>query len=507
MILFGSLNILIWLLLSVAVETEGSKPNIVIVMADDLGYTDVGFHGGDEIPTPYIDNLAQGGIILDNYYTPMICTPSRAALLTGRHPMQLGLQHSVICAPCPFGLGLNETLLPEFLKKYGYATHIVGKWHLGSFTSEYTPTHRGFDSHLGFWGTRTDYFSHDTGGNHGGLDFWENMTVAREYNGSYGTELFGNKAVDLIMSHDQSKPMLLYLAHQAVHAGKPPQLLKAPQEYLDRFKFIKHDGRRRYAAMLSVLDDSIGNLTAALKKSGMYENTILIFTTDNGGPSAGFDGNYASNWPLRGCKYTNWEGGVRGAAFIHSPLLKNPGTTSHHLMHISDWLPTIISAIGETLPKDIDFYGVDQWPSIQFNAPSARKEVMHNYDDGAGAIRYGDYKLVVCCTENERNGWYPEEHLYIGANQKPYIHCGERNSSLPSCTSADKYCLFDIASDPCEYNNIASLMPDLAEKLYNKLMMFADAAQPPRNKPADPAAYPALHNGHWTDWLDKHPVF
>ncbi|XP_067930057.1 arylsulfatase J-like isoform X1 [Watersipora subatra] len=499
---------IMWIFM-VATYVEGGshKPNIIIVLADDLGYTDAGFHGGDQIPTPHIDKLAHEGIILDNYYTAMICTPSRAALLTGRHPMQLGLQHGVVAPPCPFGLALNETLLPQYLKKFGYVTHMIGKWHLGFFTQEYTPTHRGFDSHLGFWSGRTDYFSHENGGKRGaGLDFWENMTVAREYNGSYGTELFGDRAVDLIMSHNQSKPFFLYLPHQAVHAGIPPQPLKAPQEYLDRFKFIKHDGRRRYAAMLSVLDDSIGNLTAALKKSGMYENTILIFSTDNGGPADGFDGNYASNWPLRGCKYTNWEGGVRAASFIHSPLLKNPGTTSHHLMHISDWLPTIMSAIGEKLPSNIDYYGVDQWPSIQFNVSSARNEIMHNYDDGAGAIRYGDYKLVICCTENEMNGWYPEERSYIGANQKLYIHCGERNSSLPSCTSADKYCLFDLASDPCEYNNIASLMPELAERLYRKLMTFADAAQPPRNKPSDPASHPSKHNGHWTDWLDKHPV-
>ncbi|XP_067930053.1 arylsulfatase J-like isoform X1 [Watersipora subatra] len=507
----GACQLLVLLLLVFGGETRKAKPNIVIVVADDMGYTDAGFHGGDQIPTPHIDKLAHEGIILDNYYTAMICTPSRAALLTGRHPMQLGLQKAVVAPTEPFGLGLNETLLPQYLKKYGYVTHMIGKWHLGSYKLAFTPTQRGFDTHLGFWADKTDYFSHENKGHRNaskiiGLDFWENLKVAREYNGSYGTELFGNRAVDLILSHDQSKPFFLYLPHQAVHAGITPQPLKAPQEYLDRFKFIQHDGRRRYAAMLSVLDDSIGNLTAALKKSGMYENTILIFTTDNGGPADGVSHNYASNWPLRGCKHTNWEGGVRAVSFIHSPLLKNPGTTSHHLMHISDWLPTIMTAIGEKLPKDIDYYGVDQWPSIQFNSPSARNELMHNYDDGAGAIRYGDYKLVICCTIN-KNGWYPEEHFYIGANQKPYIFCGERNSSLPSCTSANKYCLFDIASDPCEYNNIASLKPDLAEKLYNKLMTFADAAQPPRNKPSDPASYPDLHNGHWTDWLDKHPIF
>ncbi|KAF6029584.1 hypothetical protein EB796_012153 [Bugula neritina] len=496
-------------MIHISVTNAATKPNVIVVVADDLGYTDVGFHGGDQIPTPNIDWLAKNGIILDRYYTAKICTPSRASLLTGRHPMQLGLQSSVIFPSLPYGLGLNETLLPQYLKKSGYSTHMVGKWHLGMFTRNYTPTYRGFDSHFGFWSDKTDYFSHENSGsvaassNAIGLDLWENMTVASQYNGSYGTELFGKRAVDLILKHDQSKPFFLYLAHQAVHNGISPQPLKAPQEYLDKFSFITHDGRRRYAAMLSVLDDTIGNLTSALISSGMYENTLLIFTTDNGGPVDGFSMNYASNWPLRGCKATNWEGGVRGAAFIHSRLLKNPRTTSHHLMHISDWLPTIMSAIGEKLPTDIDYYGVDQWPTLQYDVASPRKEVIHNYYGGLGAIQYGDYKLIKCCMTS-MNGWYPEQK-YVPTNQNPYISCGERNSSLPACTK-DKPCLFDIQSDPCEYNNIASLKPELSKWLLEKLEAFADAAQPPRNKPSDPAAFPSLHNNHWTDWLDPEPV-
>jgi len=493
-------------------ECVANKPNIIIIVADDMGYTDAGFHGGDQVPTPHLDWLAHNGVLMDQHYTPNVCTPSRASLMTGRHPMQLGLQRGVTFPTEPWGLGLNETIFPQYLKRFGYATHMVGKWHLGMSTRYYTPTYRGFDTHFGFWSDKTDYFSHENMGSTGksnaqiGLDFWDNMKVATGYNGTYGTELFNNKAIELIQSHNQSKPFFLYLPHQAVHNGIAPQPLKAPQEYLDKFSFIKHDGRRRYCAMLSVLDDTIGNLTSALIQTGMYNNSIIVFTTDNGGPVDGFSSNYASNFPLRGCKYTNWEGGVRAVSFIHSPLLKNPGTTSHHLMHVSDWLPTLMTAIGEKLPPNVEYYGVDQWSTIQNDVPSPRKEVIHNYVDGIGAIRYGNYKLLICCKWN-MNGWYPEEkYIPESENQFPYISCGERNSSLPACNKGDKYCLFDILDDPCEYNNIASLQPAIGEMLYDRLMAFNNAAQPPRNKPADPAAFPKYHNGHWTDWLDKDPV-
>ncbi|CAG0921257.1 unnamed protein product [Notodromas monacha] len=214
-----------------------SRPNIVFILADDLGWNDVGFHGSTAIRTPNIDDLAYSGIMLNNYYVNPICTPSRSSLLTGKYPIHTGMEHSVILETEPWGLGLDEILLPEYLAPLGYTRHIVGKWHLGFFQKEYTPTYRGFQTHFGYWSGKHDYWSHFSekyiSNNFfmTGLDMRLNMEPAHNTTGRYTTDLLTEAATLIIHHHkvDES-PLFLYLSHLAVHSANKEQPLQAPKE-------------------------------------------------------------------------------------------------------------------------------------------------------------------------------------------------------------------------------------------------------------------------------------
>ncbi|ENN71901.1 hypothetical protein YQE_11438, partial [Dendroctonus ponderosae] len=340
-------TILIGLVWPAFVFSSETRPNIVLIIADDLGFNDVGFHGSGEIPTPNIDALAYSGLILDNYYVTPICTPSRSALMTGKYPIHTGMQHAVLYGAEPRGLPLTEKILPQYLEELGYVNHIVGKWHLGSWKKEYTPLYRGFISHLGYWTGHQDYFDHTAVENPGwGLDMRRNMSIAYDLHGQYSTDLFTEESVRLINEHNTEKPLFLYLAHAAVHSGNPYEPLRAPDDEVDKFEYIQESQRQKFAAMLSKLDQSVGAVVKALKNRNMLENSIVIFTSDNGGPAAGFNLNAASNYPLKGVKNTLWEGGIKGAGLVWSPLIKKPARVATQLMQIADWLPTLLEAAG-----------------------------------------------------------------------------------------------------------------------------------------------------------------
>lgn len=284
--------------------TTKQKPHIIIILADDLGWNDVSFHGSDQIPTPNIDALAYNGIILNNHYVPALCTPSRSALMTGKNPIHLGMQHSVLFPTEPRGLPLSEKLLPEYLREIGYKTHAVGKWHLGYFKKEYTPTYRGFDSHFGYWNGLQDYYTHITQepdpafSEFKGFDMRRNLTVAWDTVGKYSTDLFTNEAIRLINEHDTDRPMFLYLAHLAVHKGNEEQLFRAPDEEIAKFSYILDPERRIQAAVVSKLDQSVGDVMDALRNRGMLENSIVLFMSDNGAPSQGILNNKGSNYQV-----------------------------------------------------------------------------------------------------------------------------------------------------------------------------------------------------------------
>ena len=317
------------------------QPNIVLIVADDLGFNDVPWHN-KEIYAPNLQYLASSGVILEQSYVQPICTPTRSALMTGRYPIHTGRQHSVLWPEEPSGLYTNMTLMPEYLRTLGYHTHMVGKWHLGFCNQSYLPTHRGFNSYSGYWTGSEDYYQHtrvaSTDPRVAGYDYREGEEVDNSAAGKYSAHLFGEKAVRLIeKSGSSSEPMFLYLAFQSVHSP-----LQVPVEYESHYRDIENPARRKYCGMVTAMDEAVGNITAALKKSGLYKNTFIIFTTDNGGQTL----NGGNNFPLRGNKATLWEGGTRGAAFVHGSMLASPGSVSSGLIHVTDWLPTLVSAAG-----------------------------------------------------------------------------------------------------------------------------------------------------------------
>lgn len=235
---------------SFKVNAKAKRPNIIFIFADDLGFNDVSFHGSSQIPTPNIDALAYSGIILDRYYVTPLCTPSRASLMTGKYPIHTGTQHDVIQGIEPRGLSLNETLMPQYLNKLGYKSHIVGKWHLGHWKREYTPLYRGFLSHVGYWTGHQDYNDHTSFERPGwGYDMRRGMEVARDLHGQYTTDVITEESVKIIKKHDKEDPLFLYIPHLACHSSNQYDPLPAPDEVVAEMDHIDNYMRRRYAGM------------------------------------------------------------------------------------------------------------------------------------------------------------------------------------------------------------------------------------------------------------------
>ncbi|XP_012279683.1 arylsulfatase B [Orussus abietinus] len=547
------------------------RPNIIVILADDMGWNDVSFHGSDQIPTPNIDALAYNGVILNSHYVPALCTPSRAALMTGKYPIHLGMQHSVILEPEPRGLPLSEKLLPEYLKEAGYRTHAIGKWHLGYHRREYTPTYRGFDSHFGYWNGLQDYYSHvveATFAGYRGFDMRRNTSVAWDTAGKYSTDLFTEEAVSLIDHHDPKDPLFLYMAHLAPHSGNQDEPFQAPDEAIARFGHIRDPERRIYAAMVSKLDDSVGEVVSALRRRGMLENSVVLFMTDNGAPTMGIHSNRGSNYPLRGIKESAWEGGVRGVAAIWSPLIRKSRRVSNQLIYVTDWLPTLLSAAGLDKKGLGNIDGVDVWPALVSDKVSPRSEAVVNIDeiDDYSAIRRGDFKYILGSTktgeewygeagradrsqsEGTSPGYKPEEILgskvgvaisgVITAKQvlevrklreakvssgelnarmlttsdilrmrsEAELKCNTKEEEKVSCDPLDSPCLFNIREDPCEMVNLAKTKPVILATLEDALLKYKVTMVPPSNLDKDPLANPANWNGTWVNWHDQDPM-
>ncbi|KAK2584631.1 hypothetical protein KPH14_006980 [Odynerus spinipes] len=515
--------------------TSADRPHIVFILADDLGWNDVGFHGSAQIPTPNIDALAYSGLLLDRYYVTPICTPSRSALMTGKYPIHTGMQHGVLKGAEPRGLPLTEKLLPQYLQELGYSTHIVGKWHLGFYKKEYTPTYRGFKTHLGYWSGHHDYFDHSAVENpYWGLDMRRGMRVAWDLHGQYSTDVFTREAVQLIENHNSSQPLFLYLAHAAVHSGNPYNPLPAPDIEVARYTSISDYNRRRFAGMLNKLDQSVGHVVEALRKKDFLKNSVIVFSTDNGGPAAGFNLNAASNWPLRGVKNTLWEGGVRGAGLLWSPKLKHPGRVSKQMFHITDWLPTLLSIAGSDPSNLTGIDGVDLWNALNEDTESPRSTILHNIDDdfGVSAITVGDWKVIQGSTyDGAWDGWYGpsgREWVYdvgavigslagramasVGLALKPekvhelrdsvLINCPPKNDTLPACKPLVAPCLFNVQQDPCEDNNLANKLPTILKKLQEEIKKLNATAIPAGNLPWDDRANPELWDHTWNNFGD-----
>ncbi len=256
--------------------TAAEKPNIVVILADDLGREDCGFMGGKQIKTPNIDKLAAAGARLDAFYVQPLCSPTRAALMSGRYPMRFGMQVGVVRPWARHGLPLDEQTLPQMLKTAGYATAITGKWHIGHARPEYLPTHRGFDHQYGHYNGAIDYFTHLRDG---GFDWHRDDKECRDE--GYSTHLLAKEAVKFVAETAGKKPFFLYLPFNAVHS--PHQV---PEKYTAAYPDLKGD-RKLYAGMLAAMDEAVGEVVAAVQKAGVRDNTLFVFSSDNGGPAPG----------------------------------------------------------------------------------------------------------------------------------------------------------------------------------------------------------------------------
>lgn len=282
--------------------TGDRQPHIIVILADDLGFDDVSLHGNGQIPTPNIDALGYQGQILNRHYVAPMCTPSRSVLMTGKYMIRTGMQHFVISNYEPWGLPVTERILPEYLKEQGYRTNLVGKWHLGFAHSEMTPTRRGFDHFRGYLGAYMDYYQHNSIDEEmNGYDMRLNANVDTAAVGKYATDMITDYAIDVIDGHDASQqPLFLLVNHLAPHAGNRNDPMQAPEEYVQRFANITDPMRRIYAAMVTKLDESVGRIVDRLKERGLLENSVILFTSDNGAPTLGPNANSGSNYPLRG---------------------------------------------------------------------------------------------------------------------------------------------------------------------------------------------------------------
>jgi arylsulfatase A-like enzyme len=430
---------------------QDKKPNIVVILADDLGNADLGYRGSD-IRTPNIDKLAEGGVRAESFYGMPVCTPSRAELMTGRYAMRYGLQTLVIFPSHAYGLPTDERTLPQALKEAGYQTAMVGKWHLGHADRKFWPQNRGFDHFYGNLVGEVDYFTKDRGG----LVDWQRDGKFSKEDG-YFTTLIGNEAVNIIKTHDTSKPLFLYVASLAPHAP-----YQAPKQDIDAYKNAAGDVHRHtYAAMITDLDTQVGRIVTALKQKEMLDNTLIIFSSDNGGATSALFATGArspeereesggvelgaktpaSNGDFRGGKGSLHEGGVRVPTIFYWPTKLKPHIVNAPLGMV-DVMPTILALAGAKGSPDHPFDGKNIWPALAENQPSPHEDILINVEPFRGAVRKGNWKLV-------------------------------KIALLPGKTE-----LFDLEKDPGEKHNVAGQFPEIVGDLEGRLLTYAKEMKP-----------------------------
>ncbi|KAG8195028.1 hypothetical protein JTE90_008199 [Oedothorax gibbosus] len=519
------------------VNSEEAKqpPHIILIYADDLGWNDVSFHGSPEIPTPNIDALAMSGITLNNYYGETVCSPSRAALMSGR----LSIMSSSDTSD-------TDTIAIKFGRNGNAIFFVVSfQWHLGYPTTAHLPTNRGFDSFFGYLNGEIGYYDFTYFQNFltntwYGIDCYNGTQPIKNFRGQYIPYVFADHATDIIQNHDSSKPLFLYVAQLAVHSGNEFLPHEAPPEVVSKFKFIEDVDRRIHAAVMSTLDDTVGTIFQNLNQRDMLKNSIVLFVSDNGGEVKGSFGGAGSNYPLRGNKNTCWEGGIHIPAVIWSPLLRlDEPRVSKQLMHATDWLPTLYSAARGD-PKDLgSIDGVDMWKALTNDLPSPRTHLLNNLDQtyGTSAFRMGDFKLVngtnglnydswygpsgfeygtpdsmyqwVFKSGSpvrdilQKNGWWivndPDAQLY----EKAKVTCQEPPPEYVSnCRPDVKPCLFNITEDPCEYKDLADQHQDVVSTLMQVIEAYNRESAKPNPLTIDPWANPLCQGFVHRPWLD-----
>jgi arylsulfatase A-like enzyme len=438
-------------LLIPGLATADSRPNVIVMVADDLGWNDVGFHGGD-IDTPSLDRLAAEGMELNRFYTTPICSPTRAALMTGRNPMRLGVAYATIMPWQNIGIHPDEHFMPESFLAAGYQTAMVGKWHLGHAQQTYHPNARGFEHFYGHLHTEVGFYPPFS--NQGGKDFQRNGVSIDDQ--GYESFLLADEASRFIRERDTNRPFFLYMPFIAPHTP-----LDAPEELQEKYKDINTDlaparsaqtdntrrisklmmrpsARPMYAAVVDAMDQAIGRVLDTLDQENLADNTIVLFFSDNGGAAYSVGG--ADNAPLRGGKGDTFEGGIRVVSVMRWPGQVPAGKQLEQIMTAMDVFPTLADAAGIEKQNSFSLDGGSLWPAISAGKPAPREDYVFFASE---TPIYGHFNLTVFNDE-----WKLVQEV-------------DQEQLTTTVTSH----LFRVAEDPNEYNNLAAAHPDVVEKL------------------------------------------
>mmetsp|Transcript_61810 Transcript_61810/g.171314 ORF Transcript_61810/g.171314 Transcript_61810/m.171314 type:complete len:688 (-) Transcript_61810:103-2166(-) len=571
------------------------KPHIVLVLADDYGWANVGFHrrgpagtpeekqAKAEVHTPIIDALADAGIVLERHYAYKMCSPSRSALISGRLPVHV----NTVNMPTTFynkddpvsgsgGIPRNMTGLAEKMRLGGYRTHMVGKWDVGMATPEHTPAGRGFETFLGYYGHANDYYRKSNiltatgeldnclskfvdfsinnvtfrGGVRDAVSLSHACQASEEaHPACYEEHVFKEHALATVRSHDVSQPLFLYYSFHLVHTP-----LQVPKSYLAKIdQLVKEAGgslisttnRRLYAAMTHYMDTAVGELVAALKEKDMWKDTLLLFSADNGGPI--YQPGAANNYPLKGGKYNDFEGGIRTNAFVSGGFVpqEKRGQKFRGVISIADWYATFAELAGvdpedgkvaaaneflrgEGLPELHAIDSVAQWGNI-ISGTNGRTQPLHLSQD---AVLHWPYKLITGKQPYAR--WqgvlYPNCSSVAVTDMKggPLFTAFDVFHQQVPVTSTEAElekvrwtehctggCLFDVEADPTEHNDLAK-DPKFAQKLAEMQATLAELNKalfaPDRGEGQLKACITAINNGgyygpfeHAEDWWSKPP--
>ena len=442
-------------LLAQTVEGTDPRPNILVFISDDMGWGQPGFNGGTQVPTPNMDRIANEGVKLTQFYVHPVCSPTRASLLTGRYPWKNGMEGRVGWVSS-WGMLVDERTIAEALRDAGYATWMVGKWHLGQWRREHLPRQRGFDHFYGLYSALIDSYIHDRSGI---FDWHRNGRPVVE--SGYSTFLLADEAIRLIERHDGSHPFFLYLPFNAPHEPHA-----APSRFISHYNNQSNPLQR---AMVEAMDVAMGRVMDALDRKGVLDDTLIMFLNDNGGP-----GSAGRNRPYRGGKEEFWEGGIRVPAALRWPARIPAGSESDALLHVVDLFPTFAGLAGADVDAGLPLDGVDAWEAVAEGAESPRTEVVHSLD----VIRVGDWKLM------------KEGAKYLN-------------------WSAGQLRLYNIAEDPYETTNLAAveIEPEKVAELRARLAyhaQFARDGEPVEDVPGNwPVVYGEEENAAYAAEVTK----